>query len=138
MGVRKIMASRTFEWPEMAQNGLGWLQKHYFMTIYEAQLHIFIGTCTILMKCQITHNVCWDHSWAEINRRLHHIMLDYRHFFPLLPITLTIAWQLLLVSCNAKVIQPSCCNNSCKGTHSTLYKWLCLEFGVSTIEFMLF
>ena len=28
--MRKVMTSGTFEWPEKAQNGLGWLQKYFF------------------------------------------------------------------------------------------------------------
>ena len=52
---------------------------------------------------------------------------DWQYFLPL-SITLTIAWQLLLVSCNAKVIQPLYCNSSCRGARSTLHKWLCWEF----------
>ena len=83
------------------------------------------------------HNVCWDHSWVEVDRRLCWFMFDYQHYFPLLPITLIVAWQLLLVSCNAKVIQLPYCNASCKGAHNTLHKWLCLEFGVSTIVLVL-
>ena len=79
----------------------------------------------------------WNHSWVEVNRRLCHIMLDYRHYFPLLPIILIVVWQLLLVSCSAKLIQLPCYNSSCKGACGTLPKWLCEEFGVSTIVFVL-
>ena len=79
------------------------------------------------------HIMCWDYSWVEVDRRLCHIMLDYWYCFSLLPITLTVAWQLFLVSYIAKVIQLSCCNSSCKGDQLTLHKWLCWEFGVSTI-----
>ena len=45
------MASGTFEWPEKAQNGLGWLQKYFFPVLYEAQLYIYLGTYTIPRKC---------------------------------------------------------------------------------------
>ena len=83
------------------------------------------------------HNVCWNHSWAEVDRRLCHITLDNQLYCLLLSITLTIIWQLLLVSCNAKVIQPPYCNSICKGADCILYKWLCWEFGVSTIAFVL-
>ena len=131
------MASRTFEWPEKAQNGLGWFQKYYFPVLYEAQLHIFFGTYTIFRKFQIMHNVYWDHSWEEFDRRLYHITFNYWHDFPVLPITLTVAWQPILVSCNAKVIQLLCCKSSCKGANGTLHKWLCWEFGVSNIVFVL-
>ena len=82
------------------------------------------------------HNVCWDHSWTEVNRRVRCIMFNLRHYFPLLPITLTVTLQLLLVSYNAKVIQLPYCNASYKGAYSALYKWLCWEFGVSTIVFV--
>ena len=34
--MRKIMASRTFEWPEKTQNGLRCLQKYFFLVLYEA------------------------------------------------------------------------------------------------------
>ena len=43
--MREIKASRTFEWSEKAQNGLRWLQKFFFSGT------IYLGTCTILMKC---------------------------------------------------------------------------------------
>ena len=135
--MREIMASRTFKWPKKALNGLGWLQKYYFLVLYELQFHIAFGTCTIFRKYQIMHNVCWDNSWAEVDRGLHHIMLDYRHYFSLLPITLTVIWQLLLVSCNAKLIQLPCCNNFCKGACGALHKQLCWEFGLGTIVFVL-
>ena len=79
----------------------------------------------------------WDHSWAEANRSLCHFTFNYWHYFPLLPITLTATWQLLLVACNARVIQLPCCNGSCKGAHNAPHKWLCWEFGVSTIVFVL-
>ena len=49
------------------------------------------------------HNVCWNHSWAEGDRGLCCIRLDYRHYYLLFSITLTVIWQLLLVSCNAKL-----------------------------------
>ena len=65
------------------------------------------------------------------------VMPLYVRLQALLSSTLTDTWQLLLVSCNAKVIQPPCRNASCKGAHGTLYKWLCWEFGVSTIVFVL-
>ena len=32
-------------------------------------------------------------------------IFNYQHYFPLLPITLIVAWELLLVYYNAKVIQ---------------------------------
>ena len=135
--MRIIMASRTFEWPEKAQNSLGWLQKYFFLVLYEVQLYIYLGNCTILRKCQIMHNVCWDHSWAEVDKRICCIIFNYWHYFPLLPITLIVTWQLLLVSCNTKVIQLPHCNASCKGAHSTLPKWVYWQFGVSTIVFVL-
>ena len=53
--MRKIVASRTFEWPKKAQNGLRQLQKYYFPEFYEEQLYISFDTCTTLRKCQITH-----------------------------------------------------------------------------------
>ena len=37
----------------------------------------------------------------------------------------------------AKVIQLPCCNSSCKGARGTLHKWLCWDFGVNTIVFVL-
>ena len=73
----------------------------------------------------------------EVNGRLCRFMFDYRHYLPLLPITLTVAWQLLLVSCNAKVIQLPCCNTLVRVLEASLHKWLCWEFGVSTIVFVL-
>ena len=79
----------------------------------------------------------WDHSWAEANRTLCWFLFNYQHYFPFLPITLTVAWQLLLVSYNAKVVQLPCCNASCKGTWNALQKCLCWAFGVSTIVFVL-
>ena len=135
--MRKVMAFRTFEWPEKAQNSLGWLKKYLFFGLILAQLHIYLGTYTVLRKYQITHNVHWDHSWVEVNRRLCWFTFNYQHYFPLLPITLTAAWQLLLVSCNAKAIQPQHCNAYCKSACSALHKWLYWEFGVSTIVFVL-
>ena len=42
-----------------------------------------------------------------------------------------------LVTCNAKIVQLLYFNASCKGAHSILHKWLCWEFGVSTIVFVL-
>ena len=83
------------------------------------------------------HNVCCDHSWAEVDRRLCWFAFDYQHYFLLFPIALTVSWQLLLVSCNAKVIQLPYCNTSCKDAYSAQHKWLCWEFGVSTIVFVL-
>ena len=50
----------------------------------------------------------------EVDRRLCSITFNYQHCFLLLPITLTVAWQLLLVSCNAKIIQLLYFNISCK------------------------
>ena len=73
----------------------------------------------------------------EVDRRLCQFMFNYRHYFSLLPITLIVAWQLLLVSCNTKVIQLQYCSASCKGACGTLHKWLCWEFGISTIVFVL-
>ena len=64
-------------------------------------------------------------------------MLHYTRLPALLSITLAIIWQLLLASCNAKVIQPPYCNSPYKGAHSILYKLLYWEFGVSTIVFIL-
>ena len=64
----------------------------------------------------------------KVDRRLNCITLDYWHCFPLLSITLTISWQLLLVFYNAKAIQLSHCNRSCKGDHRALNKRLCWEF----------
>ena len=40
------------------------------------------------------------------------------------------------IDLNAKIIQPACCNAFCKGACGTLHKWLCWEFGVSTIVFV--
>ena len=76
---------------------------------------ITYGTCIIFRKYWIMHNVCKDHSWAEVNRRLYCIIFDYLPYFILLPITFTVVWQPILVSCIAKVIQPPYCNSSCKG-----------------------
>ena len=132
-----VIASRAFKLPRKMQNGLRWLQKYYFLVLYVAQLHIYFSTCTILRKCLIMHNVCWDHSWVEVNRRLCCITFDYQQYFILLPISLTVTWQLLLVSCNAKIIQLPCCNSSYKGARGALHKQLCWEFGVSTIVFVL-
>ena len=86
------------------------------------------GTCTILRKCLIMYNVYWDNSWVESDKRFSYIILDYQHCLPLLSITLTVAWQLLLVSCNAKIIKPTCFNSSCKGAHGALHKRLYWEF----------
>ena len=83
------------------------------------------------------NNVFWDHRWPEVDGRLCWFAFDYWHYFPLYPITLTAAWQLLLVFCNAKVIQPPSFNASCKGACSALHKRLCWELGVSTIVFAL-
>ena len=58
----------------------------------------------------------------EVDRKLSQIILDYRHFFPFLSITLIVAWQLLLISCNAKIIQLLYCNGSSKGTRGALHK----------------
>ena len=57
--------------------------------------------------------MCWDYIWVEVDRRLYWFMFNYWHYFPLLPITLTVIWQIFLVFCNAKVIQLPCCNASC-------------------------
>ena len=83
------------------------------------------------------HNICWDYSWVEADRSLCHIALYYWHYSPLLPITLMVAWQLLLLSSNAKVIQQPCCYSYSKGACGDLHKWLCWEVGVSTIVFVL-
>ena len=83
------------------------------------------------------HNMFWDHSWAEVNRSLCPIYTRLLALVLLLPITLKVAWQLLLVSYNAKVIQLPCYNASCKGAYGALHKWLCWEFRVSTIAFVL-
>ena len=53
-------------------------------------------------------------------------MLHYVRLLALLSINLRVAWQLLLVSYNAKVIQLPCWNSSCKGACGTLHKWLLL------------
>ena len=74
------------------------------------------------------NNVFWDHIWVEFDTRLCHVTFNYQCHFPLLSITLTVACQLLLVFCKAKVIQPPCCNASHKGSCSALYKPLCWEF----------
>ena len=73
----------------------------------------------------------------EVDIRLCWFTFNYWYYFPLHPITLIVAWQLLFVSCNTKVIQPPYCNASCKGAHDALYKWLCRELGLSTIVFVL-
>ena len=75
------------------------------------------------------HNVCWDYSWVEVDRRLCQFTFDYRHYFLLLPIILTVTRQLFLVSCNAKVIQLPYCNASCKGACGAPHKWFCWEVG---------
>ena len=126
------MAYRTLEQPKKAQNGLKWLQKYCFLVLYEVQLHISIGTFIVLKKYQIIYNVYWDHSRVEVIRRLCYIMLDYQYYFPILSITLAVAWQLLLLSCNAKVMQPPCCNSLCKSGRDAPYKFLCWQFGIST------
>ena len=82
-------------------------------------------------------HVYWDYSWAKVNRRLYWFTFDFWHYFLLLPITLTATWQLQLVSCNEKVIQLPHCNAFCKSACSALHKWLCWEFGVNTIVFVL-
>ena len=73
----------------------------------------------------------------EVDRRLCQFTFEYWHYFPLFPITLIVLWKLLLVSCNAKVIQLPYCNASCKGACGAPHKWFCWELGVSTIVFML-
>ena len=55
----------------------------------------------------------------------HHVRL-----LALPSITVTVAWQLLLVFCNVKVIQLLYCNNFYKGAHDGLCKWLCWEFWI--------
>ena len=55
-------------------------------------------------------------------------MSHYIRLPALLSITLTVTWHLLLIFYNVKVIQPPYCNNSYKGAHSALHKWLCWEF----------
>ena len=42
-----------------------------------------------------------------------------------------------LASYNAKVIQPLFCITSCKGACGAQLKWLCWEFGVSIVVFVL-
>ena len=64
----------------------------------------------------------------EVDKRLCHITFNYQHHFPLLSIILTVAWQLLLVSCKANVIQPTYFSASHKGSCSALHKRLCWEF----------
>ena len=135
--MRKAMAFGTFKWSEKAQNSLGQLQKYFFLVKYKAQLHIYLGTCTILRKCQIMHSVCWDLSCAQADRSSFHITFSCHYYFPSFPITLTVAWQLLLVPFNAKVLQLPCCNASCKGARSALHKQLYWEFGVSSLVFVL-
>ena len=120
-----------------AQNSLGWLQKYYFPVLNKVQLHIYFVTYTILRKYQTMNNVFWDHSWAEVDRRLCSFMLDYKHYFLLFSITQTSEWLLLLVYCSVKVIQPPCYNSYYKGAYSALDKQLCWELGVSTIVFAL-
>ena len=65
---------------------------------------------------------------VEVNRKLCYIMLDYRYYGSLFLITLVVAWQLLLVVYNAKVMQLPSCNGSCKGVDDALHTWLCWEF----------
>ena len=69
-------------------------------------------------------------------QKLQKVMLHYIRLLALLSITLKVSWQLILVSYNAKVIQPPCCNSFFKGAYSALHKWLYWEFGVSTILFV--
>ena len=78
------MAFGTFEWPEKAQHGLGWLLKYYFPVL------LSLGTCSILRKNKTMYNECWGHSWVEVNKSLCRITLVSWHYFPLLPITLTV------------------------------------------------
>ena len=33
--MHKAIASGTFEWPEKAQNGLGWYQEYFLPVLYE-------------------------------------------------------------------------------------------------------
>ena len=73
----------------------------------------------------------------EVYRSLCHVTFDLWHYFPLLLIILKVKWQLLLVSCSAKIIQLLYCIASCKGACGALHKWLCWEFGVSTTVIVL-
>ena len=57
-----------------------------------------------------------------------HLMLDYFYYFPL---HLVVARQLLLVSCNAKVIQLLWCNACVRGVYVALHIGLCWELGVT-------
>ena len=96
-----------------------------------------LGIIRLCINVICEYYLCWDHGWIKVDRRLCRSMLDYQHYFPLLPITLTVAWQLLLVPCNVKVIQLPFCNSSCKVAHGSLHKWLCWELRVSSIVFVL-
>ena len=48
--MRQVMAYRAFKWPKKAQSNFIWLQKYYFLVIYQAKLYTYFDTCNILLK----------------------------------------------------------------------------------------
>ena len=75
-----------------------------------------------------------DYSWVEVDRRfiLYYIQFTGIYFILLFHYFWQSTWQLLLVSCNAKVIQLSCYNSSFRGTLWCPIQMVVLEvFGVS-------
>ena len=57
IGMCKVMAYRTFKWPEKAQNGLGWLRKYFFWYymkhsfIYVKVPVLSLGSIKLCMMC---------------------------------------------------------------------------------------
>ena len=57
MGMCKAMASGTFEWPEKAQNGLGWLQKYFIQYYMKRSFIHFYGLVVSLGSVRL-HIMC--------------------------------------------------------------------------------
>ena len=48
--MREVMTSGTFEWPEKAQNGLGWLRKYFFLLLLMVPV-LSLGNIGLCIMC---------------------------------------------------------------------------------------